>query len=84
MSSRQPFASWFSNEKKKHVSQSYKTIQELRKNLKSIFEDALPWRVDYYGSTVNITRYRRGEWGEWFEIWEKSDNKIRRVKQGWM
>ena len=30
--------------------------------------------------TVRIYRSRRGEWGEWFEVWQ--DGKI--VKEGWM
>jgi len=33
-----------------------------------------------YDGEVFVTRSRRGEWGEWFEVWE--NGKI--IRQGWM
>ena len=32
---------------------------------------------------VFVTRSRRGEWGEWFEHWQKTGRKKKIVKQGW-
>ena len=34
--------------------------------------------------SINVTRFKRGEWGEWFERWELCDGKPKIIKQGWM
>ena len=32
---------------------------------------------------IVVTRYRRGEWGEWFEVWTLDNGKVIIKKQGW-
>jgi len=55
----------------------YPTYRELRKNLRKHLEENLE-------PTVSVYRSRRGEWGEWFEHWCISGNKICLIKKGWM
>jgi len=31
-----------------------------------------------------VTRFRRGQWGQWFEHWEEVDGKLKIIKQGWL
>lgn len=52
---------------------SYPTYRELLKELPSLFKMAKD-------GTIHVYRSRRGEWGEWFEIW--AGGKI--IKEGWM
>ena len=33
---------------------------------------------------VFVSRSRRGEWGEWFERWQRVNDKIKITKQTWM
>ncbi len=33
---------------------------------------------------VTVTRYRRGEWGQWFEVWTLVYGKTKLIKQGWL
>ncbi|HEY4755770.1 MAG TPA: hypothetical protein VIH28_06935 [Ignavibacteriaceae bacterium] len=58
---------------------SFKTYQELKKNLKSLIEENT---VD--DNEVTITRTRRGEWGEWFEKWRITEGKPEKFKEGWL
>jgi len=55
----------------------YPTYRELRKNLRKHLEENLE-------PTVSVYRSRRGEWGEWAEIWRLGNNKPVKVKEGWM
>lgn len=55
----------------------YKTYRELKKNIKKHLEDNLE-------STVSVSRSKRGEWGEFFEIWTLHNGKPEIVKSGWM
>ena len=55
---------------------SYPTYRELKKNLKDLFK-----RND--NQDIHVSRTRRGEWGEWFEIWEYNGGNPVIQKQGW-
>lgn len=59
----------------KPVGKSFKTYKELRKELKGHLAQA-------DDCTVHVFRSRRGEWGEWFEIWN-NESHPRIIKQGW-
>ena len=54
----------------------YPTYRELRKNLRKHLEENLE-------PTVGVYRSRRGEWGEWAEIWRLGNNKPTIIKKGW-
>jgi hypothetical protein len=55
----------------------YKTYRELKKDIKRVLEEC-------YENEVSVCRSRRGEWGEWFEIWGlNSQRKPFIKKQGW-
>ena len=57
---------------------SYPTYKDLLKNIKRHLEENLE-------DTVSVSRSKRGEWGEWFEIWKLNWlNKPEIIKQGWM
>ena len=61
-----------------HIAQGYvKSYASLKSNLKRLLDNA----TDY---TVEITRSRRGEWGEWFERWELVDGKKKITKSTWL
>ena len=53
-----------------------KTYRELKKKIK----EYLPLSLS---GDLHIHRQRRGEWGEWFEIWEMRQGKPTIVKEGW-
>lgn len=53
---------------------SFSTYRELKKNLPQYLK---------HNVSVHVFRTRRGEWGEWFEIWERGYKKPVMLKQGW-
>ena len=64
----------------------YPTYRELRKNLKHLIQGNIEGSDRYCDVEPSITviRYKRGEWGEWFENWELHSGKPVKVKKGWM
>lgn len=50
------------------------------RKLKQLLKEYLPLSVD---EQITICRERRGEWGEWFEVWELVGGKPKIIKQGW-
>ncbi len=60
----------------------FPTYREAQKSLKKI----LLRGGDEHGKihSICVTRFKRGEWGEWFERWELCDGKPQIIKQGWM
>jgi len=67
----------YNSNKNRYQNIQYKTYRELKKNLKRHLEEN-------YEDNVHVSRSRRGEWGEWFEIWTLRDGKPVIIKQGWM
>jgi hypothetical protein len=58
--------------------ESFPTYAEVKRRMKEFLEEA-----DDDG--VTVYRHRRGEWGEWFEVWGfNHKRKPVIVKQGWM
>lgn len=55
---------------------SYPTYRELVKNMKRHLDENLE-------TNISVSRSRRGEWGEWFEIWQLVNGKPTIVKKGW-
>lgn len=56
----------------------YKTYKDLKKNLKKVMKENRD-ADDFF-----VVRYRRGQWGEWFERWGlDSSGKPVIIKQGW-
>lgn len=39
---------------------------------------------DSFDECISVYRSRRGEWGEWFEIWIRVGKNKKIIKQGWM
>ena len=60
------------------ITKSFKTYAELKKALKDYILDN---HIDE--DPVFVVRSRRGEWGEWFERWEKINGIPTITKQGW-
>ena len=56
---------------------SFDTYRELKKNMKLLLQRS-------NDNEVFVSRSKRGEWGEWFEYWQMSNNKPVIFKQGWM
>jgi hypothetical protein len=88
MSKFKPQVTIITNETRREYSSSYgkgspyKTIQyptyrELVKNMKRHLEENLE-------ANISVSRSRRGEWGEWYEIWQMVDGKAGIVNEGWM
>jgi len=56
----------------------YHTYAEIKKNLSKLLERSRK-------KQISISRHRRGEWGEWYEIWQfNHERKPIIIKQGWM
>ena len=59
------------------LSKCYSTYRDLKRNMLKYFSDK--------GANLAIvTRFRRGQWGQWFEHWEEVDGKLKIIKQGWL
>jgi hypothetical protein len=54
----------------------YPTYRELCKNVKRHLDENLE-------DNIYVSRSRRGEWGEWYEIWTLVDGKAKIIKEGW-
>ena len=54
----------------------YKTYRELKKNIRRHLEENLE-------SDISVARSKRGEWGEWFEIWSKVNGEPKILREGW-
>jgi hypothetical protein len=54
----------------------YPTYRELVKNMKRHLEENLE-------ANISVSRSRRGEWGEWYEVWQMVDGKPTIIKKGW-
>ena len=59
-----------------HKTVWYKTYRKLKADLKRLMRE-------YSVDTVTVYRSRRGEWGEFYEKWELSGNKLYLIKSGW-
>jgi len=88
MANFKPQVTIITNETRREYSNSYrkgspyKTIQyptyrELVKNMKRHLEENLE-------DNISVLRSRRGEWGEWVEIWRMVDGKAGIINEGWM
>ena len=66
----------YSNTKQSYIYKSFDTYEKLKKELKQIIKDSID-------NTVSVSRSRRGEWGEWFEVWGLQNGKAVIQKQGW-
>jgi hypothetical protein len=57
----------------------FDTYAALRGAMKAMMSDS----VD---NVVEVTRTRRGEWGQWFERWaiNEATNKLEKIKETWL
>ena len=62
--------------KSMYIRETYKTYVELKKDLRRVLAET---NEDY----ISVYRSRKGEWGEWFEIWQLINGKPEIIKQGW-
>jgi len=60
-----------------HIYVFFPTYRKLKGKMKELLEKN-------HEKTITVSRSRRGEWGEWYEIWELRDDKPAIVKKGWM
>ena len=61
----------------KYENRFYKTYRELKKDMKNLLKE----NIDDAG--ISVYRSRRGQWGEWFEIWKLDNGEPTIVKEGW-
>lgn len=54
----------------------YPTYSELKKHLLSAIRES-------DNEEITVFRQRRGEWGEWYEVWRIQSRKPVIYKQGW-
>jgi hypothetical protein len=62
--------------KNRYQTIQYPTYRELKKNLKKHLEENIE-------NTISVSRSKRGEWGEWYEIWKLVNGNPIIVKEGW-
>lgn len=55
----------------------FPTYRDFLKKLKQVSVGTGSW-------SVTVIRYKRGEWGEWFENWRCENGKLFIEKKGWM
>jgi hypothetical protein len=63
--------------KSRNITNVYPTYRKLCAELKAMLLASHDLRVE-------VSRSRRGEWGEWFEVWEMVNDKPKITKQTWM
>jgi hypothetical protein len=75
---KKPFV-WYRSHNGTDVCMGYDTYAILRSKMKELMADSID-------NVLNVTRTRRGEWGQWFEEWhiDESTNKLTKVKEGWL
>lgn len=55
----------------------FNTYRELLKNMKAMLEESPD-------NEVCVSRSKRGQWGEWFEKWQKRNGKPYKLSETWM
>ena len=55
----------------------FPTYRKLRAALKAML-------LASHDERVEVSRSKRGEWGEWFEVWEMVNGKPKITKQTWL
>ena len=66
----------YRNQQEKDVSLRVNTYADVKKRMNAFMNDSCD---DY----IRVYRHRRGEWGEWFEHWERQGGKNVIIKEGW-
>ena len=66
----------YRNQQGKDVSLRVNTYADVKKRMNAFMNDSCD---DY----IRVYRHRRGEWGEWFEHWERQGGKNVIIKEGW-
>ena len=54
---------------------SFPTYRELKKNILNLIHEN--------GNEIIISRSRRGQWGEWSEVWTISNGKPTKIREYW-
>jgi hypothetical protein len=62
------------HESKVYIFRSY---QELKKELRQIMRE-------HFVSEATVHRSKKGEWGEWFEVWGANGKRLKKISEGWM
>lgn len=76
--SQRAYRNDYSNKLRESIWVSYPTYAELKKYLRRDLKQNI-------NRELTVIRYRRGEWGEWFENWFLDGNDTPHIsKQGWM
>lgn len=73
-----PWAS-YRNQEGKNVDKTFPTYIKLRRAMKAMMSDSID-------NVIDVTRTRRGEWGQWFERWaiNEQTNKLEKIKETWL
>lgn len=54
----------------------YKNLRKLRKDMRRQITQSID-------GEIHVARSRRGNWGEWFEVWDMCAGKPRLLREGW-
>lgn len=63
--------------KSREITNVYPTYDKLISAMKAMLNAS-------HDEMVYVSRSRRGEWGEYYEVWSLSNGKPVKVKEGWM
>lgn len=81
MSNRFVYKPWatYRNQYGKDVTKTFPTYAKLRNAMKAMMNDSID-------NVVDVTRTRRGTWGQWFERWaiNEATNKLEKIKETWL
>ena len=58
------------------IQRCFGTYAEIKKRMKDLLAIS-------DNNEVRVYRHKRGEWGEWAEIWENVNGKPKIIKEGW-
>lgn len=81
MTNRFVYKPWanYRNQYGEDVTKTFPTYAKLRRAMKAMMNDS----VD---NVVDVTRTRRGTWGQYFERWviNEATNKLEKIKETWL
>ena len=68
---------WIRNNSGPAVYMEFIDYRILKRSMVDLFNE-------HVGNEITVSRSKRGEWGEYFEIWSLVNGKPKIIKEGWM
>ena len=78
MANRFVYKPWatFTNQNGEYITEEFETYAKLRSSMRRMLGESI-------NGEVSVTRTRRGEWGQYFEIWQWRGKPIK-TKETWL